>query len=597
MKETEKAVLRRIRDPLFRERYLVGEGIDIGCGETPLSLFSDRFPRIGNVRGWDLADGDAQFMAGVPDAAYDFVHSSHCLEHLEDPREALRHWLRILKPGGFLIVTVPDEDLYERGHWPSWFNGTHKWSFTLYQPEPRLPRSINVVDLLRELAQEVECERITQLREHFDGRAAPEVDQSLGDAECAIEWVWRKRQPLVVPEKTPADWVREGWIAQHRHQDDASAERAWRRACALEPPSFDAYNALAHLLCQQGRLDECETLWREAIQRMPDRQTRMHLALFLMQRGNYREGFRIREASIPDARRTPTLPEVPYPRWCGESLAGRSIVIWTEFGLGDEIMFARFAREFKDKLGAARVSVLCQDPLYPVLDGALEGADLVLPVTRRDSLPAHDFWVFPHSIPLYLDLQVDAMQGSPYISVDKAASRRRAEQLHLPTGMLKVGLVWQGNPTHENDAFRSFSSLAQWQPIIELSGISFVTLQKGRGEDEAREMMAHHPALHALGHLFQNFADTAAVIANLDLVVSVDTSVAHLAAAMGKPVWLLLPSVSDWRWMLGRKDSPWYQQLRIFRQQRLGDWSSVLEEVVTGLRQMATQNDDPALMR
>ncbi|WP_345817790.1 methyltransferase domain-containing protein (plasmid) [Paraburkholderia sp. PREW-6R] len=575
-----------MRDPLFCERYLAGEGIDIGCGETPLSLFADRFPSMGLVRGWDIVDGDAQFMAGVQDESFDFVHSSHCLEHLEDPREALRHWLRILKPGGFLIVTVPDEDLYERGHWPSWFNATHKWSFTVYKPQSPLPRSLNVLDLYREFSQVAECERVVQLRHDFDDHAAPGVDQSLGDAECAIEWVWRKREAAPVTGKSAADWLAEGLIAEHQDRNDQSAEAAMRRACAFEPPSFDAYNALAHLLSRQGRLDECEALWREATRRMPGQQTRMYLALFLLQRGNYREGFRIREASIADARRTPTAPDVEYPRWQGQSLAGRSIVIWTEFGLGDELMFARFAGELKHKLGASRVSVLCQDPLYPALRDGLAGADLVLPVSMRASLPEHDFWVFPHSIPLYLDLQVDAIPRAPYVKVDNAARLRWSEKMNLPADTLKVGIVWQGNPTHENDAFRSFGSLALLQPVLELPGIDFVTLQKGRGEEEARQLATQNTAVHALGHEFADFSDTAAAIACLDLVISVDTSVAHLAAAMGKPVWLLLPTVSDWRWMLGRQDSPWYDRLRIFRQARLADWSGVLSEVKAGLHEM-----------
>jgi SAM-dependent methyltransferase len=143
---------------------------------------------------WDLENGDAQYMKGVPDASLDFVHSSHCLEHMVDPKVALENWLRILKPGGFLIVTIPDEDLYEQGTWPSRFNVDHKWSFTLYKRQSSMPKSINVVDLLTHFGNQVACERMMLINDFFRPELqAKSLDQTLTPvAECAIEFVWRK---------------------------------------------------------------------------------------------------------------------------------------------------------------------------------------------------------------------------------------------------------------------------------------------------------------------------------------------------------------------------------------------------------------------
>lgn len=131
MKECSKSIMRRLSEANFINRYFRGDGIDIGGAPDPLAMYVELFPLMRGVRVWDLNDGDGQTLEGVADAQYDFVHSSHCLEHLHDPEEGLRNWFRVLKPGGHMIITVPDEDLYEQGQFPSTFNGDHKWSFTI----------------------------------------------------------------------------------------------------------------------------------------------------------------------------------------------------------------------------------------------------------------------------------------------------------------------------------------------------------------------------------------------------------------------------------------------------------------------------------
>ena len=195
MKQCSKSIQRRLADPNFINRYFVGDGIDIGGEPDPLGLYTELFARLKSVRTWDLEDGDAQSMSGVADDTYDFVHSSHCLEHLHDPRAGLRNWLRIVKPGGHLIILVPDEDLYEQGVFPSTFNRDHKWTFTIYKTHSWSSRSINIIDLIRELGSAAETIHIEQLNATFRFNLL-RYDQTLTPiGECAIEFIIRKRTP------------------------------------------------------------------------------------------------------------------------------------------------------------------------------------------------------------------------------------------------------------------------------------------------------------------------------------------------------------------------------------------------------------------
>lgn len=146
--ETSKAVMRRLSDSRFITRYFVGDGIDIGAGGDPVSNYREFFPGMKTVRDWDLPDGDAQFMASVPNNSFDWVHSSHCLEHMHDPMEALKNWSRILKPGGHMILLVPDEDLYEQGVFPSRFNWDHKTTWTIQKNLSWSPVSVSCTSLL-----------------------------------------------------------------------------------------------------------------------------------------------------------------------------------------------------------------------------------------------------------------------------------------------------------------------------------------------------------------------------------------------------------------------------------------------------------------
>ncbi|RMH35252.1 MAG: class I SAM-dependent methyltransferase [Gammaproteobacteria bacterium] len=197
MREQSKASKRRFSIGSFHSRYFWGHGIDVGGKPDPLSQYTHVFRGIKSVRIWDLDDGDGQYLASIPDNAYDFLHSSHCLEHMDDPYVALRNWVRVTKPSGYIIVTVPDEDMYEQGQWPSKFNMDHKHTFTIYKTQSWCPASINVLDLLKSVADIARVEKVELIRDFFNPRLAnKQIDQTLTPTtECSIEFILQKFPP------------------------------------------------------------------------------------------------------------------------------------------------------------------------------------------------------------------------------------------------------------------------------------------------------------------------------------------------------------------------------------------------------------------
>ena len=185
--------MRRMHEPNFSNRYFVGYGLDIGGGPDPLGLYIELFPRMRGVKTWDKDDGDAETLEGIKEAEFDFIHSSHCLEHLNDPAGGLKNWFHALKPDGYLIITVPDEDMYEQGQFPSTWNGDHKFTFTISKSSSWSPTSINILDLITTLGAESELIKLHKLDESFR-YTLPRFDQTLTPiGECGIEIILRKR--------------------------------------------------------------------------------------------------------------------------------------------------------------------------------------------------------------------------------------------------------------------------------------------------------------------------------------------------------------------------------------------------------------------
>ncbi|MEO0329228.1 MAG: class I SAM-dependent methyltransferase [Pseudomonadota bacterium] len=230
MRELSKSIARRLNDSRFSRYYFKGDGVDIGGAPDPLVIYQELFPLMTNCRTWDLDDGDAQFMESVADNTFDFVHSSHCLEHVHDPFEALKNWLRVLKPGGYIVVTIPDEDLYEQGVWPPQFNLDHKKTFTLFKPNSWAPDSVNVIDMISALGLEADCEKLELLNSTYRF-SLPRYDQtSTPVGECAIEIIIRKRTPQEVEfagrpilEEQPSDVIK---IHLNQYRDDHATLKA-----------------------------------------------------------------------------------------------------------------------------------------------------------------------------------------------------------------------------------------------------------------------------------------------------------------------------------------------------------------------------------
>jgi tetratricopeptide (TPR) repeat protein len=382
-----------------------------------------------------------------------------------------------------------------------------------------------------------------------------------------------------------------GGVMQSRGRP-ADAVACYQKALAIRADLTVAWFNLGTVLKNVLRLPEAEAAYRQALAQRPDyADAQFGLATLLLSLGRYEEGWRLYDARyfMPRFVHRRTLSLLSCPRWQGQSLQGCSLLVWQEDGLGDMIQFGRYLSRLK-AMGASRLTVACLPPLRRLLS-TVEGVDEVIDLDlakERTRAKAFAYWVSPMSVPLhfglYGDAREDAISPPVYLKPDAAlVDHWRARLDALPPG-LRVGLVWKGNPLHHNDAFRSLPSLALLAPLWEVPGVSFVSLQKGEGEDEARTPPEGQPLLH-LGGEVSDFADSAAIVAQLDLVIGVDTSTAHLAASLGTPCWIMLPAQDiDWRWQHGREDSVWYPDVRLFRQGVQGAWAEVVERVARRLR-------------
>ncbi len=350
------------------------------------------------------------------------------------------------------------------------------------------------------------------------------------------------------------------------------AEQFCRAAVRLDPTLAEAHVSLGFALTSLGRLGEAIAACEAAIALRPDfAQAHWNRATACLLRGDFHTGFEEYEWRKRHDRFRRDFLALPGPAWQGESLARRTILVHAEQGLGDTIQLSRFLPLLATR--GARVALACDARLIPLL-GTLPGVAEVVP--RGAALPRYDFWVDQMSLPRLFDLTPDTIPAAGgYLSADPA--RVAAWRAALPAGR-NVGLVWAGNPLHSNDRRRSLPP-EQLARLSAVSGIRFVSLQVGPRADEAAAMADCSPHL-------ADYAETAALTAALDLIVTVDTSVAHLAGALGVETWVMLPFAPDWRWILGRDDTPWYASMRLIRQPRPGDWDSVLDTVALRLSRL-----------
>ena len=412
------------------------------------------------------------------------------------------------------------------------------------------------------------------------------VLDKIGDAAAAEHHF---RQSLALAPRNARVHLNLGaLLAQQKRHDQAEASYA--AALALAPQSSAVWSNLGVLNLNRHREQVAEACLRKAMALDPaNSKARFNLAYLQLRRGQYEEGWALFESR--DWYQA-MAERFAFPRWQGQSLAGQRVLLCFEAGHGDVIQFCRYAPLLKAR-GAAQVTLLCHPALTRLLAG-LQGLDAVLGFD--DALPAHafDYWLPLMSAPFHLGTRVESVPAQlPYLYADAKLQAHWSQHMQASVG-LRVGLVWKGNPAFENDADRSLPHLQTLAPLWQLPGIQFVSLQKGAGEDQPAQCGTQQPLLE-LGSRMQSFADAAAIMQGLDLVITVDTAMAHLAGALAKPCWLLLPwYMADWRWGDAGPDSVWYPGvMRLFRQGPDADWAAVIEEVRLALLERTTPQGSP----
>jgi tetratricopeptide (TPR) repeat protein len=365
-----------------------------------------------------------------------------------------------------------------------------------------------------------------------------------------------------------------------RTGDARGAADGYREALRHRPEFADAHLNLGFLLEEEGDCAGAIAAYRGALAAAPQLvEAHVNLGMQLLLAGQYAEGWQEYEWRL----RYPEYGAAAAGalRWDGTPLAGRTILLDCEQGFGDAIQFLRYAPMVAERGG--RVVVRGPSELCGLFAGTPGIAAIV---SREDPLPAFDLHCPLPSLPKVFGTGAGSIPDrTPYIQAP--ADRTAAWKVRLAGGTeeRKVGLVWASQSMHRTAPAKSLT-LAAMAPLAGVPGLRFFSLQKG----EAARQAANPPPgmqIHDLGGELADFSDTAAVLANLDLVISVDTAVAHLAGAMARPAWTLLKFAPDWRWLLARDDCPWYPTMRLFRQPRQGDWEGTIEAVAQALRQFA----------
>jgi tetratricopeptide (TPR) repeat protein len=364
-------------------------------------------------------------------------------------------------------------------------------------------------------------------------------------------------------------------MAQGRLSD---AVASYERALALKPNYAEARSNLGSALADQGNLEAAAEQGRLAMGlNSNDADAHYNYSITCLVSGNFEEGWRHFEWRW----KRKDVPQHRYnkPLWDGDPLNGKTLLLHCEQGLGDSIQFIRYAAMI-DKNGG-RIVMACPIALMRLFKD-IDGIDGIFPA--KQAPPDYDFQAPLMSLPGLMKTRLETIPASvPYLCAEQESAAAWKRRLKDFPG-LKIGVVWRGNPNHKNDHNRSMKP-ADFSAFLEIEGISVVNLQKDARDNEITALNIMGPFLDAAPDL-QDFADTAALIANLDLVISVDTSVCHLAGALGIPVWTLIPHAPDWRWLMTREDSPWYPSMRLFRQPKIGDWRSVVKKLGIEIEQL-----------
>ncbi len=361
--------------------------------------------------------------------------------------------------------------------------------------------------------------------------------------------------------------------------DESLAEA--QQAARLQPEAASHHLEVGLTCLAMAQHEAAADAFLAAIRREED-NANAHMALgeLLLALGEYRPGWVEYEWRNRLEQARGSLPSMPAPRWNGMPMPGRRLFLVADQGFGDMIQFARYI---------PRVAALCGEvitgwgPEVVALLGPMPGISAAY--ASWPEIPAHDAYCLLSSLPGLFGTDADSIPlPGPYIPLagDRAARWKQELDQRCRPGTMRVALAWSGRPTHPNNARRSLR-LEQLAPLLEIEGVTLVSVQKPMPEGD-RGFAQTLPHFVDLSDELTSFADTAAVLMSVDLLISVDSAVVHLAGALGRPCWVLVPKPSDWRWLLDRTDSVWYPSLRLFRQQRFGEWTPVIQEVAAAVR-------------
>lgn len=436
----------------------------------------------------------------------------------------------------------------------------------------------------RHLDEAAKIYRQTFARDPADHMIATNLGACLSDLGELDDAIAACEHALLLRHDHAPAWTNLGIIFE-KQERVADAVAAHRCAVAADPSYAKGHANLAVALRNAGEIDEALTVSARAVALDPEQPlAQYNHAHFLLMNGHFAEGFE----AYRWRRKCKTLsdgdPSFSEPEWQGEPLAGRTLLLFAEYGLGDALHFVRYLPMVTAKGGRIVLQV------QPALAALLRQLPDVTVIPRGEALPPFDLQLPLTSLPRIFGTTLDNLPADvPYLHADPEKLLHWRAALDHET-RLKVGVVWAGNPRHKGDRQRSLSAGAVL-PRLVMPGVRLYSLQKEPRAEDAPVLAALGNETVDLAPALGDFADTAAAVAALDLVITVDTSVAHLAGALGRPVWMLTPYALDWRWLRDREDSPWYPTMRLFRQRSPREWDDPLMRLTAALAVLAAKSE------
>lgn len=476
----------------------------------------------------DDATGQIHYLSGIKNQSYDYVFvAGDLIEHAHE--RSFSNWLRVLKIGGSLLL---ENNSLNR----------EKIQTGLMNIDPFI-----------------------------------QTVEALGNHTSAI----LKKNYALAPDN---------FLARAIYYESCGnmleACRYYSLAISSAPDSIVVMQYVALFYERKHWLQQLNNFWDHTVKQLPLPPVPLLHALSVLSMGDYPRGFRLREAYaqkfMPMHRRSHAYPppddKWTSKRWHGEDLTGKTLVVWSEFGLGDEIMFAQLAYMFKHHFYVKEIIWVVQPPIFkllkshPDIDCVLDARD------ANDQLPKFDYWDFPHALLAHIDQPFQQLpQRHPYLFANQEKKAYFAKKLPQ-NNKRKIGLVWRGDGKHENDAFRSIHHVQQLDILLDIADVEWVCVQKILNDQE-KQWVKNNQILN-FGAEFNDFDDTAALLSQLDLLISVDTSVAHVAGALGVKTYVLLPIIYDWRWGLPNTQNLWYPNIQTIRPPTpLSTWKDILLEL------------------